>query len=423
MSALEQNILEKYPVMSDTQAISEAQRCLFCFDPPCVKACPTEIDIPKFINKIANKNTLGAARTILKANILGYSCAKACPEEELCAGACVYNNKQEPPIEIGRLQHFATNLAIKTSSPLLLLGPKKIISGKKIAFVGAGPASIAAAAMLAYEGHHVVIYDKRKFVGGLNTSGIAPYKLKTSEALDEINWLKSLGLEFCLDHEIDKEQAQKLESDYDALFLGVGLGDDAYLDIPGARNEGVYGACELIEKIKTQKNFSLKNIQRAHIVGGGNTALDIAQELRLLNISHVVLLYRREQKSMSGYKHELHNALKLGVCLFENTQIKEIIHENNKLKGYLDNNNNFIASDLIAFAIGQNNKANNVANYFSLVQKDYFGLIQVDKLTMRTDNPKIWAAGDCVNGGKEVVNAVGEAKVAVQSMLKYLSGI
>lgn len=421
LPSLENLIEEKQPLYSLGQAIREAQRCLFCFEPPCVKACPTAIDIPKFISKIATKNTLGAAQTILSANILGYSCAKVCPVEVLCAGACVYHERGEPPIEIGRLQLFATNMGLENFLPADLLGAPKASTGKKVALIGAGPASIAAGAMLALNGHHAVIFDKKTFVGGLNSAGIAPYKLKHEESLQEIKWLSALGLEFCLGVEIGQE-AQSLEHDYDALFIGIGLGDDKRLSLPGAQGPSVFGACDLIQKIKTQKNFRLEGIKRAHVIGGGNTALDLAQELRLLGVNYVAMHYRHDEARMSGYVHELSSARKLGVHLWPNSEISEIIHEETKLKGFRTQDNQFVESDLLAIAIGQSH-ASKLSKYFSNLECDAYGRIQVDPKTHRTLNPKIWAAGDCVNGGKEVVNAVAEAKIAVADMLTYLDGI
>jgi len=416
---LEHLIEEKQPVYSLGQAISEAQRCLFCYDPPCVKACPTEIDIPKFISKISTKNILGAARTIMSSNILGYSCAKVCPVEVLCGGACVFHERGEPPIEIGRLQLFATSMGLENYAPSDLLGAPKACTGKKVALIGGGPASIAAGAMLALQGHHAIIFDKKSFVGGLNSGGIAPYKLKHEEAVREIKWLSSLGLEFCLGEEI-AEEASNLERDYDAIFIGVGLGDDKRVALPGAFGPGVFGACELIEKIKTQRAFSLEGIKRAHVIGGGNTALDLAQELRLLGVDYVAMHYRRDEKSIGGYAHELSSARKLGVHLWCNSEISEIIHDGPKLKGFSTHDSQFIESDLLAIAIGQSN-ASKIASFFSHVACDVYGRIQVDPKTYRTSNPKIWAAGDCVNGGKEVVNAVSEAKIAAADMLKFLS--
>jgi glutamate synthase (NADPH/NADH) small chain len=420
-SSLECLIDEKQPVYTLAQALCEAQRCLFCFDPPCVKACPTEIDIPKFISKIASKNIIGAAQSILSANILGHSCAKVCPVEVLCAKACVYHDRGELPIEIGRLQFFATSQAIEKFLAPDLLGAAKARTGKKIALIGAGPASVAAGAMLALNGHQAVIFDKKNFIGGLNSAGIAPYKLKHEEALREIRWLSSLGLEFCLGKEI-AEEAHALEQDYDALFMGIGLGEDKRLMISGADGPSVYGACSLIEKIKTQKNFSLGNIKRAHIIGGGNTALDLAQELRLLGVDYVALHYRRDEPDMSGYAHELSAARKLGVHVWLNSEISKIIHEDAELKGFYTQEGQLVESDLLALAIGQSHVVK-ISKYFSSISYDARGLIQVDPKTHRTLNPKIWAAGDCVNGGKEVVNAVAEAKIAVKSMLAYLAEV
>jgi glutamate synthase (NADPH/NADH) small chain len=415
---LENTIREKMPLLRQIQAVSEAERCFFCFEPPCVSACPTSIDIPLFIKKIATKNNLGAAKTIFEANILGYSCAKACPVEVLCEGACVYHHRDEPPIQIGRLQAFATSEGLRLSSPQELLGEVKAATGKKIAFIGAGPASIAAAVLLRLEGHQTVLFEAKKFIGGLNSCGIAPYKLKYHEAKNELSWLSALGLEFKLGEYID-EQAAALEQEYDAIFLGLGLGADKRAEGLTAPVLGVYGACDLIENIKTNADFSLGSTQHAHIIGGGNTALDLAQELKLLGVKEVSLHYRRDEASMSGYSHELFAARKLGVYLYCNSAFQELVHDGTKLVGFTTQDNKFFTCDLIAFAIGQSGSTE-LAPKFSHVRIDEKKRICVDSTNFRTDNPKIWAAGDCVNGGKEVVNAVAEAKIAAASMINYL---
>lgn len=417
-STLEKKISEKHPLFCEREAILEAERCLYCYEPPCVRACPTNIDIPNFIRKIGSKDTLSAAKTIFSANILGDSCAKVCPVEVLCAGACVLNHREEPPIEIGRLQRFATETSRKQYEPEIMLGPKKTPSGKKIALIGAGAASLAAAGLLALEGHQTFIFDKRPFAGGLNAYGIAPYKLSFGQALEEIDWLAHLGLTFYFNTDIDEAKAQEILADYDAVFLGVGLGEDRFLNCMGIDYQGVFGATDIIEKIKTDPNFNLEGVERAHVVGGGNTAIDIAHELALLKVPYVAMLYRGDEATMSGYAHEMAQARASGVHLFPKTQVREIHGHNGKLTAFKNDDSEIIKTDLLVLAIGQQG-GTKCAEFFPGIERNAHSLIVVNE-HFRTGNEKVWSAGDAVNGGKEVVNAVAEAKIAVKDMLRYL---
>lgn len=424
---LEDQFQEKYPVYPWAQAVAEAERCLYCFEPPCVKACPTAIDIPTFIKKIATNNLVSAAKTILSANILGQSCARVCPVEVLCAGSCVYNELDEPPIAIGRLQRFATEYAMERLLPQQILGERKPDKNKRVALVGSGPASMAAAAMLRFEGFQVTIFEKRTAPFGLNSHGIAPYKLKHREALHEMDWLLSLGIELQLGVEVgdvdvegSKVAASTLLKNFDAIFLGMGLGDDKQLPVPQIEGPGVMGACDLIERIKTDPELNLSHVKQAHIIGGGNTAIDIAHELGLLGVDKVTVLYRGGSPEMSAYAHEVALARMSGVHIVAHMQVKQVVRDQGRLVGIiLDQSNELIKTDLLVVAIGQS-RATQIAKKFSRVEVDGSGRIVVDKATYRTHNEKIWSGGDCVNGGKEVVNAVAEAKIAVGDMLKML---
>lgn len=419
---LEHHLLEKNQLFTKNQAVAEAERCLYCFEPPCVKACPTEIDIPNFIKKIASGDTKSAAVTILSSNILGESCARACPVEVLCAGSCVYNLRDEPAIEIGRLQRFATNLAIKESA-LNLLGPKKSPTGKKIALVGAGPASLAAASLLALEGHEAIIFERNSYAGGLNANGIAGYKFDHASSQREVDWLLDLGATLKLNTEVvvsDPKPGQITTEDlkkFDAIFLGLGLGSDKKL-FSHAKN--VIGACELIDKIKTNPEFSLEGINRCHIIGGGNTAIDAAHQLKLLGVDEVSLLYRSDRKKMSAYAHELDAALATGVALKTNASLDRVVEEHGKITGfYLLENENFYKTDLLVMAIGQAGEGQELAQSLG-VKLDEKGRVIVDKKTYQTSNPKVFSAGDLVSGGQEVVNAVAEAKIAVKAINELL---
>lgn len=434
---LEQRFSESKPAYSPAEAVTEANRCLYCVEAPCIKACPTGIDIPNFIHKISTGNTTGAARTILKENILGASCARVCPVEVLCAGACVYNTWGREPIAIGRLQRFATEETLETKPMSSLLPAKKPSTGKKIALVGAGPASIAAAGLLALEGHQAVIFERKQIPGGLNSLGIAPYKQSGNQALEEMGWVFGLGdVELMTGVDVVSGQAgqgqvstEALLKDFDAVFLGMGLGADSKLKAPGEDGSGVYGAVDLIERIKADPKLSVDGVKRALIIGGGNTAIDIAHELKLLGVADVAMVYRRGVDSMSGYAHELAYARKHGVRLIENRVVVEFERDGGKLLGVklaraengkpVSGHEEHLSCELVALAIGQAT-ATAFAKGFPGVELDKHGNITVDPKTHRTGNAKVWSGGDCVNGGKEVVNAVQEAKIAVRDMLRAL---
>lgn len=437
---LEQRFADKKPRYTKPEAITEANRCIYCVDAPCIKACPTGIDIPTFIHKISTENVKGAARTILAENILGASCARVCPVEELCAGACVYNAWGREPIAIGRLQRHATEATLEQTPLSQLLPAKKPATGKKVALIGSGPACIAAAGLLALEGHAAVIFDKKSIPGGLNTLGIAPYKQSGDAALAEIHQVLQLGdIKLELGVEVvagaagpGQVSAEALVQDYDAVFIGVGLGPDSALGVAAERGAGVHGAVELIERIKADPKLSLDGVKRAFVIGGGNTALDIAHELAVLGVEDVALVYRRGEPEMSGYAHELASAREDGVRLLAHRVVTEVLRDaDGKLTGArlahakdgkaVPGTEETVAVDLLALAIGQS-VATGIARAFPGVELDQKGRVVVDAKTHRTGHAKVWAGGDCVNGGKEVVNAVQEAKIAVRDIVRALGG-
>jgi dihydropyrimidine dehydrogenase (NAD+) subunit PreT len=463
---IEERFEDKKPPYTEAEAIAEANRCLYCVDAPCVKACPTSIDIPSFIRKIATGNVKGAARTILTANLLGQSCGQACPVEVLCAGGCVYNAWGRDPIKIGRLQRHAVEATLSRDPALFKAKPA---TGRKVALVGAGPASLAAAGYLALEGHRAVIFERKSLPGGLNTLGIAPYKMKGEEALRELSWVLSLGaIELRTGVSVVAEAtgaekadprpgatgpgevtARELLAEYDAVFLGLGLGDDARLGIPGEDGEGVVGATAFIERLKADPRLSLAGVGRAIVVGGGNTALDVAHELALLGVD-VALVYRRSRAEMTGYEHELEGARVDGARLIEDRVPLEVVRAegpanaesrpmetegpapaNGRVVGLrvahaergkpLAGKEELLPADLIAVAIGQS-RATQVALAFEGVELDAKGRVVVDPATHRTGNPRVYSGGDCVNGGKEVVNAVAEAKIAARAIHGVMTG-
>jgi glutamate synthase (NADPH/NADH) small chain len=282
--------------------------------------------------------------------------------------------------------------------------------------------------MLALEGHSVTIFEKKQIPGGLNALGIAPYKMTGPEALREIDWLLSLGaIEIRTGVEVSPATATQLLADFDGVFLGLGLGSDSALDIPGENGPGVHGATALIERLKSDPSVrgELEGVRRAIVVGGGNTAIDIAHELALLGVD-VTMVYRRTAKDMSAYEHEMESGKIDGVKLLEQRTPVAFLRDDGTqrlraLRVAHGDQHEDLPADLIALAIGQN-RATQIARAFPGVQTDAKGRVVVDPQTHRTGHAKVWSGGDCVNGGKEVVNAVAEAKIAVRDMLRHLSG-
>src|SRR5262249_28152937 len=260
------------PPLGLDEALAEANRCLFCYDAPCTRACPTHIDVPAFIKKITTGNLRGSARTILEANILGASCARVCPTEVLCEGACVLNDLQKKPIDIGRLQRHATDWVLDKKERMFAPG---IPRGQRVAVVGAGPAGLGCAAELAQLGYAVTVFEAASVPGGLNTLGVADYKMTADTALREIEWVRELGIEIRLGARVTPADLPDLEARHDAIFLGVGLGAVRRLSIPGEELPGVRDALELIAELKIDRAAAARSIgRRVLVVGGGNNALD-----------------------------------------------------------------------------------------------------------------------------------------------------
>jgi glutamate synthase (NADPH/NADH) small chain len=409
------------------QAVLEANRCLFCSDAPCIKACPTGIDIPQFIRKIATDNVKGSARTIFDANILGMSCARVCPVETLCVGDCVYNELGVPPIQIGKLQRYSTDEAYERGWRFFEAGPD---TGKRVALLGAGPASLAAAHELRRAGHACTIFEKRAVVGGLNTTGVAPYKMRADRSEAEAAWILEIGgVEVKTGVTVGEDISwDELRESYDAIFVGLGLGADTMMDVPGADLKGIEGAVAFIERFKLQQ-VALDGIERAVVVGGGNTAVDAVRELLGLGIASVTMLYRGTEAGMSGYAHEWVVAKQDGALSAFQSQPVAFVGDGrvagvqcvrmDDAKRPIAGSEHVVPADLVLLAIGQAKLGDLVAALPGVVVER--GRVAVDA-QQATGCEGVWAGGDCANGGKEVVNAAAEGKRAAQAIDTYLQG-
>ncbi|MFZ5478591.1 MAG: FAD-dependent oxidoreductase [Myxococcota bacterium] len=399
------------------QAVAEASRCLYCYDAPCQRACPTSIDIPEFIRRIATGNERASAKTIFDSNILGASCARVCPVEVLCVGDCVHNAAGVPPIQIGRLQRYATETAVANGWRFFEAGPS---SGRKVALVGAGPASLAAAHELRRQGHAVTIYERAPLPGGLNVTGVAPYKIPAHEALAELEWVLGIGgVEVVTGVEVGKDVAlADLEKTHDAVFVGIGLGPDRML--PGHVPTGVYGAVAWIERMKLGR-VDLAGVVHAVVVGGGNTAIDCVRELVGLGVPCVTMAYRGTEAKMSGYKHEWDAAKKQGArAAWEATPVGYVGEDRVRaVRLRAPNGAEWDEpAELVLVAIGQSKLGGALVDLG--IETDN-GVIRVDA-DGATTRRGWYAGGDCSNGGKEVVNAVAEGKRAAIAIDRYLSG-
>ncbi len=297
-----------HPAFDARAAVVEANRCLNCFDAPCMSACPTHIDVPRFIKKIASGNVAGSARAILEANVLGASCSRVCPVEVLCEGSCVMHGKNERAIEIGRLQRYAMETYYGGGGTLPLR--KRAERPERVACIGAGPASLACAAELRQLGLQVDVFDRRPLPGGLNTYGVAEYKLRAADSLREVEMIRQLGVEFQV-RNIDATALAEIERDCDAVFLGVGLGAMHRLQVEGNASFGVIDALEFIEGYKTGTRLSVA--PRVIVVGAGNTAIDAACAAKRLGAENVTILYRRQRENISAFEFEYEHALREGV--------------------------------------------------------------------------------------------------------------
>ncbi|MEZ4952276.1 MAG: FAD-dependent oxidoreductase [Saprospiraceae bacterium] len=418
------------PYMNPTMAYYESSRCLFCYDAPCVKACPSGIDIPLFIRQIHTDNITGAAKTIYDANYFGNICGKVCPTEVLCEGACVYNHQNVKPIEIGRLQSFATNAIIEKNKKLFELADN---NGKNIAIIGAGPAGISCACELRLLGYNVDIYEAKKQPSGLALYGCAPYKIANEDVLNEMNYLqKQFGFNIKYNSPINSaEQLIDLENKYHAIFIGIGLGETRQLNIDGENLTNCFGATEYIEEIKLNP-LNIKIGKKIIVIGGGNTAMDVASESARLGAEEVTLAYRRSKEDMGAYEFEYELAKTVGVKgLFNVSPVailgKEKVEGVHFIKTNTENGKvvNVAGSDFtincdtVILATGQLKQTAFLSKINNL-NFDEKGKIEVNDQTLQTSNPKYFAGGDAMNNGAEVVNAAAEGKKAARGIHGFL---
>ncbi len=438
---IEQNFSELAPPLTVAEALFEANRCVYCFDAPCTLACPTHIDVPSFIKKIASGNLTGSARVIFDANPIGATCSRVCPVEVLCEGACVEKTLMQKPIEIGRLQRYATDAAMASGRSLFQTGAP---NGKSVGIIGSGPSGLSCATYLARLGYALTIYEKRPLPGGLDTYGMAEYKMPQSVSTAEAALVERLGVRFIYGMEVGRAvSARDLEAAHDAVFLGVGLGATTRLDIPGEDLEGVYDALDFIERIKTRDWKSVPIGRAVAVIGAGNTAIDAVTQARRLGAERVLMIYRRTAREMPAYSYEYELAKQDAVEFWWQTAPIEIIADERGAHvaalrcvrmehGAPDASGRRTAQpvagsefdipvDMVIKALGQQ-KLRAFFESIPGIELDGAGRIRVEAQTMQTGNSKFFAGGDCVNGGREAVDAAQMGKLAAQGIHQVLTG-
>ncbi len=434
MQTIETTVYDELkPPLGDAEAAVEADRCLECggyASAPCVTACPARVDVPGFVAAISREDPQEAAEIIFAENLLGGSCARVCPVEELCEGSCVLVHEGRRPVDIARLQRYATDWALSAGVPLRRSTPGRV--GARVAVLGAGPAGLTCAGELAMRGYEVTVYDEREEPGGLVRYAIAPYRIVRDPLPEEALALADLGVRFAFGVRVDSpEVLRAIEADADAVFLGVGMGPDADVSYPGDDLPGVWESLPFIEAIKDGLPPHVG--RRVAVIGGGNTAIDVACEARRLGAAEVTMVYRRTEAEMPAYAHEVEFARDEGVhfqwltapvrfvgqdrvegveCI--SMRLGEPDSSGRRRPEEVPGTEFVVAADTVVKAIGQQARRE-LLSWIDGLELDG-GLIRVDAGTGRTSNPKYFAAGDAVNGGATVVEAVRGAKLAARAI-------
>jgi glutamate synthase (NADPH/NADH) small chain len=424
------NFADAHPPLTAARAQVESERCWYCHDAPCIAACPTGIDVPSFIARIAQGNLRGAAKVILTANPLGGMCARVCPTEVLCEEACVRNTHEDKPVEIGALQRHATDaLLARPGAPLFT---RAAASGKRIAVVGAGPAGLACAHGLAREGHGVVVFDARPKAGGLNEYGIASYKASGGFAQKEVDWLLSIGgIELRLNCALGREiTLDGLRADFDAVFLGLGLAGVNALGIPEPQVPGLRAAVDFIAELRQASDLAELLVGRdVLVIGGGMTAVDAAVQSKMLGATTATIVYRRGREAMPASAYEQAWAQRKGVTIRHWAAPQAVLDDGGTLTGMrfaettlrdgrlVETGATFtLSADMVLRAIGQTYEPQDAGSGVALEG----GRIRCDA-EGRTSVPGVWAGGDCRFGGRDLtVEAVEHGKVAARSIHRAL---
>ena len=425
---LDKNFADIAPPLTPDAALVESSKCLFCYDAPCTIACPTHIDVPAFIKKIMSGNLTGSARVILDANPMGHSCARACPVEVLCEGACVLNERDEEPIKIALLQRYATDHVL--SHDLKLFSPG-VDNGRRVAIVGAGPAGLSCAQDLRRWGYGVTMFEAHADPGGLNTYAIAEYKMRPPTALAEAKKILELGVELHTNVMIGRDiPFADLERDFDAIFVGIGVGATRELGVPGEHLAGVQDALSFIEHLKTHPYSDTKVGNDVIVVGAGNTAIDAATQAKRLGAERVTIVYRRGEEEMPAYPYEYELAKRDG-CEFRFFTVPRRVLGDGAVTGLecvraelgapdargrrqpaeIAGSEHVIPCDMLLKATGQLPRAE--------FARDAGLTVEGGKIV--SSKPNVFIGGDAASGGAEIVNAAAEGKSAAARIHALLS--
>ncbi|WP_066266656.1 NAD(P)-dependent oxidoreductase [Bacillus acidicola] len=434
------NFQEINPELTKQEAVEEANRCLYCYDAPCIKACPTGIDIPTFIKKIASGNLKGSAKTILSANPIGASCARVCPTEELCEGACVLNHSTKP-IMIGNLQRYATDWAIKNEKVLFEPGKK---NGKSVAIVGGGPAGLSAARELALLGYDVTIFEAEEKAGGLNTYGIVSFRLPLSISYWEVKQIESLNVEIRTNTKVGEDiTVEEILKNYNAIILAVGMSQVPALGISGEDLAGVFDAIEFVKETKTKPISNQLIGKKVAVIGAGNTAIDAATSSVRLGAENVKILYRRTIEEMTAYEFEYEFAKQDGVEFRWLTAPLRIIgDEHGRVKGIEcikmelaepgeDGRRRPVPIEGSEFTLEVDTviKANGQSRYIELIEQFNLehdgGVVFINPATYQTSNKRVFACGDVIFGKGQgeamVVSAAQHGKESAYAIHQFLN--